>query len=79
MNNKITHFREAINKGKNPYIEGLSSNYYPAAESRFLDKAKTFANRFWILGSEYSFSDHSADELAYIWQIYLMKVAFDLK
>lgn len=77
MNYKITSYRKALDGGLNPHIEVLSE-FLPAAESRFLEKASTFADRFWMLGSEYSFSDHDAEELARIWQVYLMKVAFDL-
>ena len=77
INKKITSYREARDEGKNPHVEWLSG-FYPAAESRFLEKASKFTDRFWMLGSENSFSDHSADELARIWQVYLMKVAFDL-
>lgn len=77
INCKITRFREASDEGKNPYVTVLS-DFHPAAESRFLEKASKFADRFWMLGSEYSFSDHSADELARIWQVYLMKTAFNL-
>jgi len=77
MNAKITHFREAKDKGLNPYVEWLSK-FHPAAKSRFLKKASKFADRFWMLGSEQRFSGHKADELARIWQVYLMKKAFDL-
>ncbi len=77
MNYKITSYRKALAEGLNPHVAVLSK-YLPAAESRYLVKASTFADRFWMLGSEYSFSDHDAEELARIWQVYLMKVAFDL-
>ena len=77
INNKITVYREALSKGLNPF-EAVLSKFLPAAESRYLIKASKFADRFWMLGSEYSFSDHDAKELARIWQVYLMKVAFDL-
>ena len=78
INNKITRYREAIDEGINPNIAVLS-DFHPAAESRFLKKASKFADRFWMLGSKYSFSGHSPKELARIWQVYLMKVAFDLE
>ncbi len=77
MNYKITSYRKALSEGLNPFVEVLNE-FLPAAESRYLEKASTFADRFWMLGSEYSFSDHDAKELARIWQVYLMKVAFDL-
>ncbi len=77
INYKLTVYREALSKGLNPF-EAVLSKFLPAAESRYLIKASKFADRFWMLGSEYSFSDHDAKELARIWQVYLMKVAFDL-
>lgn len=77
MNKKITSFREARDKGLNPNIEWLKE-FHPAAESRFLKKARTFADQFWMLGSENSFSSHSAKELARIWQVYLTKKTFYL-
>ena len=77
INSKITSYRKALSEGLNPFVEVLSK-FLPAAESRYLEKASKFADRFWMLGSEYSFSDHDAKELARIWQVYLMKVAFDL-
>lgn len=77
INKKITRYREAIYEGINPDIAVLR-DFHPAVESRFLERASKFADRFWMLGSEHSFSSHSAYELARIWQVYLMKVAFDL-
>lgn len=77
INNKITCFREALSKGENPHVAVLS-DFSPAAESRFLEKASKFADRFWMLGSEHKFSGHKADELARIWQVYLMKKTFNL-
>ena len=83
INDKITRYRKARNKGLNPHIEWLSG-FHPAAKSRFLKKASKFADRFWMLGSEHRLpisrksSHRKADELAYIWQVYLMKKAFDL-
>lgn len=77
INKKITSYREAEAKGKNPNIEWLSK-FHHAAKSRFLKRAGKFADRFWMLGSENSFSSHEAKELAHIWQVYLMKKAFNL-
>ncbi len=80
MNDKITTYREAIADGINPNIAVLHDSH-PAAESRFLEKAGQFADRFWAFGSlRNSDSTHVASELADMWQFWmLMKVAFDLK
>ena len=45
INDKITRYRKARNKGLNPHIEWLSG-FHPAAKSRFLKKASKFADRF---------------------------------
>ena len=81
INKKIDIFRKALKDGRNPYLE-LLKRIYPSAEERFLEHAITFATAFNRLGVERltpTERGHSADELAYIWHIYLMKQAFDLE
>lgn len=78
MNDKVTLFREARDQGDNPYLAVLT-DFQPAAEFRFLQRATKFTNQFWQFGSSgYSNLGHSAGELALIWQVYLMRVAFEL-
>lgn len=81
INDKIQTFRDALKDGKNPYLELLKA-VYPSVEGRFLVGAITFTTAFCRLGTEGLFptgEGHSAGELAYIWHIYMMRVAFDLE
>ncbi len=60
-------------------MEGV---FFPAAEFRFLEKASQFADQFWMFMQESLAGNpnsvHTVEELSNIWQIYLMKIGFDL-
>ncbi|NVM38190.1 MAG: hypothetical protein HWN81_21530 [Candidatus Lokiarchaeota archaeon] len=50
-------------------------NHYQSAEHRFLEDGPLFASKFWRLGAEGLFEEHSAGDLAYIWQITISRIA----
>jgi hypothetical protein len=77
INEKIQVFRDALERGINPYV-AFCNTFYATISSRFLDNAKTFAHYFWVLGSKRGFRLHTAGDLASIRDIFLMKKIFEL-
>ena len=77
INRKIQAFKDATKSGNNPYI-AVIKEFYPAVESRFLEDASLFASQFMRLATNNLFTVHSADSLANVWHIYLMRKAFEI-
>jgi hypothetical protein len=77
INNKIQKFKDAAQSGENPFI-ALIKEFFPSAEERFFDLAKIFMEQFERVIIDDLFTEHSAEDLAHRWQIYMAQRIFNI-